>query len=75
MHLFDIDIPGKITFKESLTLTPGEGLTVVDTDVSVDSGQSALPSAFAQLQSLMNRATTPASQAALCTRETHRSMH
>ncbi|KAL4444641.1 hypothetical protein ABPG77_002458 [Micractinium sp. CCAP 211/92] len=33
VHLFDIDIPGKITFKESLTLTPGEGLTVVDTDV------------------------------------------
>lgn len=34
MHLFDIDIPGKITFKESLTLTPGEGLTVVDTEAS-----------------------------------------
>lgn len=33
VHLFDIDIPGKITFKESLTLTPGEGLTVVDTEV------------------------------------------
>ena len=31
-HLFDIDIPGKITFKESLTLTPGQGPTVVDTD-------------------------------------------
>jgi len=34
VHLFDIDIPGKITFKESLTLTPGEGLTVVDTEAS-----------------------------------------
>lgn len=33
VHLFDIDIPGKITFKESLTLTGGEGLTVVDTEV------------------------------------------
>lgn len=33
MHLFDIDIPGKITFKESDTLTPGADLTVVDTDV------------------------------------------
>jgi omega-amidase len=33
IHLFDIDIPGKITFKESDTLTPGEGLCVVDTDV------------------------------------------
>lgn len=33
VHLFDIDIPGKITFKESLTLTPGQGPTVVDTAV------------------------------------------
>ncbi|KAL2649282.1 hypothetical protein R1flu_017410 [Riccia fluitans] len=33
VHLFDIDIPGKITFKESDTLTPGESLTIVDTDV------------------------------------------
>ncbi|KAH9560578.1 hypothetical protein CY35_06G112700 [Sphagnum magellanicum] len=33
VHLFDIDIPGKITFKESDTLTPGDSLTIVDTDV------------------------------------------
>lgn len=33
IHLFDIDIPGKITFKESQTLTAGRDLTVVDTDV------------------------------------------
>uniref|UniRef100_A0A7N0UQW5 CN hydrolase domain-containing protein n=1 Tax=Kalanchoe fedtschenkoi TaxID=63787 RepID=A0A7N0UQW5_KALFE len=33
IHLFDIDIPGKITFKESKTLTAGESPTVVDTDV------------------------------------------
>lgn len=33
VHLFDIDIPGKMTFKESDTLTAGESLTVVDTDV------------------------------------------
>ncbi|KAL3702463.1 hypothetical protein R1sor_020485 [Riccia sorocarpa] len=33
VHLFDIDIPGKIKFKESETLSPGESLTVVDTDV------------------------------------------
>lgn len=36
VHLFDIDIPGKITFKESLTLTPGEGLTVVDSEASLE---------------------------------------
>ncbi|RWV91621.1 hypothetical protein GW17_00046087 [Ensete ventricosum] len=33
IHLFDIDIPGKITFKESKTLTAGERPTIVDTDV------------------------------------------
>ena len=33
LHLFDIDIPGKITFKESDTLTGGEGLTTIDTEV------------------------------------------
>ncbi|KAI5674305.1 hypothetical protein M9H77_14669 [Catharanthus roseus] len=33
IHLFDIDIPGRMTFKESLTLTAGEIPTVVDTEV------------------------------------------
>nr|XP_010939922.1 omega-amidase, chloroplastic [Elaeis guineensis] len=33
IHLFDIDIPGKITFKESKTLTAGRHPTIVDTDV------------------------------------------
>ncbi|XP_027355047.1 omega-amidase, chloroplastic [Abrus precatorius] len=33
IHLFDIDIPGKITFIESKTLTAGETPTVVDTEV------------------------------------------
>ncbi|KAL6752951.1 carbon-nitrogen hydrolase [Haematococcus lacustris] len=32
VHLFDIDIPGKMTFRESLTLSPGPALTVVETD-------------------------------------------
>lgn len=32
MHLFDIDIPGKISFKESDTLTAGENIAVVDTE-------------------------------------------
>ncbi|KAL4913778.1 carbon-nitrogen hydrolase [Aspergillus aurantiobrunneus] len=29
-HLFDIDIPGRITFKESEVLSPGNQLTIVD---------------------------------------------
>ncbi|KAL0589282.1 hypothetical protein ABG067_002501 [Albugo candida] len=32
MHLFDIDVPGKITFKESETLSPGNQVTVCDTN-------------------------------------------
>eukprot|EP01035_Chromulina_nebulosa_P016912 gene16912-22401_t len=31
VHLFDIDVPGKITFKESDSLTGGNDITVVDT--------------------------------------------
>ena len=30
VHLFDIDIPGKVTFKESEVLSPGNKVTVVD---------------------------------------------
>ena len=33
IHLFDIDIPGKQTFKESDTLSPGKTITVVDTSI------------------------------------------
>ncbi|KAL1554921.1 Omega-amidase, chloroplastic [Salvia divinorum] len=33
IHLFDIDILGKMTFAESKTLTAGETPTIVDTDV------------------------------------------
>jgi omega-amidase len=32
VHLFDIDVPGKIKFKESDVLTGGQSLTSVDTD-------------------------------------------
>ncbi|GJJ68732.1 omega-amidase [Entomortierella parvispora] len=32
IHLFDIDVPGKIRFQESETLTAGESLTHVDTE-------------------------------------------
>ena len=31
VHLFDIDVPGKITFKESDTLTGGDKITVFNT--------------------------------------------
>ncbi len=30
MHLFDIDIPGKITFKESDALSPGNKVTTFE---------------------------------------------
>ncbi len=30
LHLFDIDVPGRIAFKESAVFTPGSDLTVVD---------------------------------------------
>lgn len=33
MHLFDIDVPGKIFFKESDTLTAGEKITVIESDL------------------------------------------
>lgn len=31
IHLFDIDVPGKIRFQESETLSPGDSLSVIDT--------------------------------------------
>lgn len=31
MHLFDIDVKNKISFKESLTFTPGDKVTVINT--------------------------------------------
>ncbi|BDZ71364.1 carbon-nitrogen hydrolase family protein [Methanobacterium petrolearium] len=33
VHLFDIDVAGKISFKESQTITAGNKITVVDTDL------------------------------------------
>ena len=38
VHLFDIDIPGKISFRESDTLAPGDGPTVVDPGLGVALG-------------------------------------
>lgn len=31
LHLFDIDVPGKITFQESETLSPGDSFSLFDT--------------------------------------------
>ena len=31
LHLFDIDVPGKITFQESKTLSPGDSFSTFDT--------------------------------------------
>lgn len=33
-HLFDIDVKGKITFKESAVLSPGNSITVVETSLA-----------------------------------------
>ncbi|HOP75168.1 MAG TPA: carbon-nitrogen hydrolase family protein [Bacillota bacterium] len=32
LHLFDIDVPGRITFKESAVFTPGNDFTVIDSE-------------------------------------------
>ena len=31
LHLFDIDVPGKITFQESKTLSPGDSFSTFET--------------------------------------------
>jgi len=46
-HLFDIDIPGKITFLESETLSPGAGATVVDVPCPKRKSSASSPSAAA----------------------------
>lgn len=33
IHLFDIDVPGKICFQESETLSPGNSLSIFETRV------------------------------------------
>lgn len=33
MHLFDIDVPGRITFKESELMNAGETLSAIDTGI------------------------------------------
>lgn len=43
IHLFDIDVPGKIRFQESETLSPGNSLSVFDTRASPQSSPAFLP--------------------------------
>ena len=52
VHLFDIDIPGKITFKESLTLTAGKAQGPTSTRPTLctaGQGSSPLPPACSPL--------------------------
>ncbi len=35
MHLYDVDVEGGISFKESLTLTPGNEATMIDTELGL----------------------------------------
>jgi len=42
VHLFDIDVPGKITFKESEMMSSGHQLTMFDTSQFVDSLSSLI---------------------------------
>lgn len=46
IHLFDIDIPGEITFIESKTLTAGETPTIVDTGLICYSSHGLTHSLF-----------------------------
>lgn len=43
MHLFDIDVPGKITFRESDALTAGNQVTVFDFDSSTTCAGATTP--------------------------------
>ena len=42
MHLFDFDVPGEITFRESDTLSPGNQLMMFDTGEWVTSEGAGL---------------------------------
>ena len=42
IHLFDIDIPGKITFEESEDFSPGDKLTIFKTRETKDLNVTSL---------------------------------
>uniref|UniRef100_A0A3B3UFC3 omega-amidase n=1 Tax=Poecilia latipinna TaxID=48699 RepID=A0A3B3UFC3_9TELE len=54
IHLFDIDVPGKIRFQESETLSPGNSLSTFDTFCRVGVG-ICYDMRFAELAQLYNR--------------------
>ena len=55
LHLFDIDVPGEIYFKESETLTPGDKITVVETDLCKIGVAICYDIRFAELLRIMTR--------------------
>ncbi|KAJ3352052.1 Carbon-nitrogen hydrolase [Allomyces javanicus] len=55
-HLFDIDVPGKITFKESLVLSPGPKITTVPTPLGTLGIAICYDIRFPELSLAMSRA-------------------
>lgn len=61
VHLFDIDVPGKIRFQESETLTAGKQLTHVDTGMSTGKSFPSLDFSHDQIftqKTLLNQLST-----------------
>ncbi|XP_067595211.1 omega-amidase NIT2 isoform X5 [Pseudorca crassidens] len=66
LHLFDIDVPGKITFQESKTLSPGDSFSTFDTPycrvglgICYDIRFAELAQIYAQRALLIIRCTWP----------------
>ncbi|XP_077985568.1 omega-amidase NIT2-like [Glandiceps talaboti] len=55
IHLFDIDVPGKITFKESECLSPGNSLAVIDTGFCKFGVSICYDIRFAELAQIYNK--------------------
>ncbi|XP_038065678.1 omega-amidase NIT2-like isoform X2 [Patiria miniata] len=55
LHLFDIDVPGRITFKESDVLSPGNQLAVIDTPYCKIGVGICYDMRFAELAQIYNK--------------------